>query len=284
LLLDYPSPMPSQTVEIASEFILDAPPGELQDVLADVKALVSEDSPILDGLAPAIEKYNKEQLLAVKLPGGSGKAVISEYNSLGDGRFFDVGSQSSFAFDHATQKASDVRSYSLESQNSHLIQSLLQAVGPHVSEHYPSEPAFGVFPVNNDSAAAILVVGNKYSPGNYWNGRWRSTYIYTPSTKELTGTIAVDVHYYEDGNVRLVTSKTVSESLNGGTAADIVKTIALTERKYQEEMNKAFTTLNEGAFKNLRRQLPITRQKIDWDKIGSYRLGQDIGGGRAEGR
>ncbi len=74
--------------------------------------------------------------------------------------------------------------------------------------------------------------------------------------------------------MRLVTSKTVSESLNGGTAVDIVKTIALTERKYQEEMNKAFTTLNEGAFKNLRRQLPITRQKIDWDKIGSYRLGQ----------
>lgn len=51
------------------------------------------------------------------------------------------------------------------------------------------------------------------------------------------------------------------------------------ENKYQEEINKGFNNLSEGAFKGLRRQLPITRQKIEWDKIAGYRLGQDIGGG-----
>ena len=106
------------------------------------------------------------------------------------------------------------------------------------------------------------------------NGRWRSTYTYTPSNKELTGTIRVDVHYYEDGNVRLLTTKPVQVSLNSGTSAEIVKTIAIHEKKYQEELNRAFGALSEGAFKNLRRQLPISRQKIDWEKIGNYRLGQ----------
>ena len=51
------------------------------------------------------------------------------------------------------------------------------------------------------------------------------------------------------------------------------------EKMYQEELNRGFGSLSEGAFKGLRRQLPITRQKIEWDKIAGYRLGQDIGGG-----
>ena len=63
------------------------------------------------------------------------------------------------------------------------------------------------------------------------------------------------------------------------TAQAVIRDIALAEKKYQEELNRGFTNLSEGAFKGLRRQLPITRQKVEWDKIAGYRLGQDIGGG-----
>ena len=89
----------------------------------------------------------------------------------------------------------------------------------------------------------------------------------------------MDVHYYEDGNVRLLTNKPVAASIPSGTGSGIAKEIGLTEKKYQEELNRGFTNLSEGAFKGLRRQLPVTRQKIEWDKVASYRLGQDIGGG-----
>jgi len=87
------------------------------------------------------------------------------------------------------------------------------------------------------------------------------------------------VHYYEDGNVRMITNKPVSGSVSSGTGAGIAKEVAATEKRYQEELNRGFTSLSEGAFKGLRRQLPVTRQKIEWDKITSYRVGQDIGGG-----
>lgn len=89
------------------------------------------------------------------------------------------------------------------------------------------------------------------------------------------------MHYYEDGNVRLLTNKPVSTSVSSGTGAGIAKEISVGEKKYQEELNRSFTSLSEGAFKALRRQLPVTRQKIEWDKVASYRLGQDIGGGAA---
>jgi capping protein alpha len=68
-------------------------------------------------------------------------------------------------------------------------------------------------------------------------------------------------------------------TIPSGTGAGIVKEISATEKRYQEELNKSFVSLSEGAFKGLRRQLPVTRQKIEWEKVTSYRLGQDIGGG-----
>jgi hypothetical protein len=111
------------------------------------------------------------------------------------------------------------------------------------------------------------------------NGRWRSLYIYSPSSSTLVGSIKVDVHYYEDGNVRLLTNKPLSLSVSSASASTIAREISVTEKKYQEELNRGFGNLGEGAFKGLRRQLPITRQKIEWDKIAGYRLGQDIGGG-----
>lgn len=82
------------------------------------------------------------------------------------------------------------------------------------------------------------------------------------------------MHYYEDGNVRLLTNKDVSLSVGANaTAGEIVRQIATAEKRYQEDLNKAFASLSEGAFKALRRQLPITRQKIEWEKISGYRVG-----------
>jgi len=85
------------------------------------------------------------------------------------------------------------------------------------------------------------------------------------------------VHYYEDGNVRLLTTKDVSVSASSSSsAADIVKQIAAAEKAYQEDLNRAFVQLSEGAFKGLRRQLPITRTKMEWEKVGGYRIGKGL--------
>ncbi|KAK2599332.1 hypothetical protein N8I77_011099 [Diaporthe amygdali] len=249
----------------------------LPDV-ANIKALTISEPSLVKELGPAFQKYNEEQFITAKLPGSSEPVIVSSHNSLGDGRYYDVESSTSFEFDHATQKASGAQSHSLESAHSDLVKSTLKGLGTYVKEHFPNA-AFGVYPIENDSKLAIITVASKYSPNNFWNGRWRSLYIFDPSDNSLEGSIKVDVHYYEDGNVRLVTNKTVTASVSSGTGSGIAKEISTAEKKYQEELNKGFTSLSEGAFKGLRRQLPVTRQKIEWDKVASYRLGQDIGGG-----
>ncbi|KAL8936143.1 MAG: hypothetical protein Q9211_004325, partial [Gyalolechia sp. 1 TL-2023] len=94
-----------------------------------------------------------------------------------------------------------------------------------------------------------------------------------------------------DGNVRLTTRKDIKEvQLDDGSspgtghsalAAEVLRKVEGLERRYQEDLNRGFAALSEGEFKGLRRQLPVTRQKVEWEKVGGYRLGQDIGGGRS---
>jgi hypothetical protein len=176
------------------------------------------------------------------------------------------------------QRASSTQTYTLESRHSDLIRSLLKSLSTYALEHYPAS-SHGVYPYENK--IAIVLVANKYSPSNFWNGRWRSTYLYDPSNSELSGTIHVNVHYYEDGNVALTTSKPISISSAGNSASEIIRKIAAAEKAYQEELNKAFVAMNEQSFKALRRQLPVTRQKVEWEKVGGYRLGSDLRGGAA---
>ncbi|KAL1388678.1 F-actin capping protein alpha subunit-domain-containing protein [Phyllosticta capitalensis] len=265
--------------EALSSFIESAPPGELSNVTAAIKSITGSGD--VSSLGPAYQKYNEEQFTTVKLPGASDPVIVSSFNSLGDSRYYDPSSQTSFAFDHVTQKASDAQSHVLESPHADLVKSLLKSLNTHAAEHYPAA-AVGAYPIESDERIAIVLVSSKYSPNNYWNGRWRSLYIYEPGSGKVTGSIKVDVHYYEDGNVRMLTDKPVTSSIGSGgsSAAEIVKALANVERKYQEDLNRAFGSLSEGAFKSLRRQLPITRQKIEWEKISGYKLGQDIGGGK----
>lgn len=270
----------ASTVELASSFIEGAPPGELGDVVSDIKTLTSDGDDIIPSLAPAFERYNETQLATVKLPGASQEVIVSEFNKLDGNRYFDVESQTSFEVDHVTQEASASQSYVLDSQNADLIKSLLKALAQHALEHYPTS-SYGVYPIENDSAVAILLVANRYSPNNFWNGRFRSLYqVPVGDSTTVTGKIHVDVHYYEDGNVSLNSTKPISVSVPNASAETIISRIAAAERSYQEELNKAFGQMAEGAFKSLRRQLPITRQKVEWEKVGGYRLGQDISGGK----
>ena len=114
----------SSTTEIASSFIQDAPPGELQDVVKDIQSLTADTDPfLLSRLKPAFQKYNEEQLATTELPARTQpvrslffpsvaentltsrvqKVIISKYNRLRDGRYFDSESNTSFDFDHVTQ-------------------------------------------------------------------------------------------------------------------------------------------------------------------------------------
>lgn len=127
----------------------------------------------------------------------------------------------------------------------------------------------------------LYSVGNKYNPSNFWTGRWKSVYTIDYSNNTLEGTIKINCHYYEQGNVQL--STTLSSSLpfpSNTTPNQLIALIKSNEKLVQLKLAEVYNELSDGAFKNLRRALPKTRSKLDWGKIGGYRLGGELGGGK----
>lgn len=52
------------------------------------------------------------------------------------------------------------------------------------------------------------------------------------------------------------------------------------EVQYHVGLEEAYSNLPSAQFKDMRRQLPLTRQPINWAALANYRLGADISGGK----
>ena len=115
---------------IASEFILHAPPGEFKEVLNDIRELLGNDD-ILTGASGAFSQHNKEQMIQVKLEGSELPVLITEHNDLGGGRFSDPRSKQSFKFDHVRKEASDLQPWEPEDS----LEALRSAVEAEVTEY-----------------------------------------------------------------------------------------------------------------------------------------------------
>lgn len=86
------------------------------------------------------------------------------------------------------------------------------------------------------------------------------------------------------GNVQLSTTLKSSTPLAASPPAEAVITaLKASESSLQRQLGETYAALSDTSFRGLRRALPKTRSKVDWDKAASYRLGQQLGGGGAAG-
>jgi capping protein (actin filament) muscle Z-line, alpha len=128
----------------------------------------------------------------------------------------------------------------------------------------------------------VCIASTQLSPKNFWNGRVKSRWVLQlgalpvqpqlPQSTQLAGELQVAVHYFEEGNVQLQTSHSCpSAPLQGGADGDIaawaaacVRQLRVAEAAYFAELESTFEGLATSSFKELRRALPVTRQKYDW--------------------
>lgn len=92
--------------------------------------------------------------------------------------------------------------------------------------------------------------------------------------------LRVQVHYYEDGNVQLQTNKEITDKVSASSPEELAKgAISIMEKaenEYQQAINENYVVMSTTTFKALRRHLPVTQCKMDWDKHLGYKLGEEL--------
>jgi len=140
---------------------------------------------------------------------------------------------------------------------------------------------------SKDSSNSILTVAISsaiFNGTNYYNGRWKSTWTvkFGPGKKaDIEGSVRICVHYYEEGNVQLNTNITKKKQGLAATNPDIlaeavIKYIGEVEAEFQNQLDINYEKMGNTTFKALRRQLPLTGTKVNWSKIGQYKIGSEL--------
>jgi capping protein alpha len=80
-------------------------------------------------------------------------------------------------------------------------------------------------------------------------------------------TIVVQVQLETKHNASITLPASVTASSPGVSSKKILALIADQEGAYQESLGDTYHEMGEKTFKGLRRALPLTRQKLDWDKV-----------------
>jgi len=227
-------------------------------------------------------------MIQVNSPGNKHQVLITKHGEVGDGEYLDPRGNQVVTYDHIRQEVTGHRPIrdELDSDIEPYRAAFDDEVVKYVTEHYP-HGATTVYSKKQGSGNKIIICisASKFNPTNYWNGRWRSTWQVTFGTAgggqaSIDGKLQVNVHYYEDGNVQLNTATDKHLSAPAGdpvaTASTVMKVIIKAEQSFHASLDTSYTTMGDTTFKALRRALPITRTRIDWNKIRTYKLGSEM--------
>lgn len=165
---------------------------------------------------------------------------------------------------------------------------LQSSVAAYVAHQYSAEHSAGSVYAKNGQLT-VCITGEKPNLRNFWSGKWNSTWsvAVAGSTATVTGDIKVHAHYFEDGNLQLQTSKPVAAAqvaVGSGSESEVAEAVVAhiksAESTLQSALGEMYANMNEETLRAMRRTMPVTRTKMEWN-VNAVRMVSQLTTGAA---
>lgn len=262
----YHKPMNKEINEILEQLVESAPAGELEEVYNDLMIMFPNQSGVVN---KTITRLAEKQGIVL-----NGKGIANQENKdSASGKFWDFEQRQTFNTDFKGSKIFDAEASDPDVEYPLFYNTLVEELKTYGDKHFPSQFEYQVVP--KGSLLLVTFIGQKLNKSNFYTGRWTGSYTFN-ANNTTKAEILLDIHYYEEGNVRFDFKEVIEEKCDYSPSA-ILSFIERSENAVLIKVVNQFTLLNQKYFKNLRRLLPVTKSRINWgNAIGNYKLGTDV--------
>jgi capping protein alpha len=245
-------------LRLATSFLANAPEGEFDLVASDLDAVTGNPKLVASARDAAYLQWAHAQAHLVPLDGNN--VIVCDEAKVSEGTYVNPYTQTLFKYDSASKsfKSTKDKAHTSTPQRAQLQQLLTE----YARATYKSTIGVGVY----DTKGGVLIVlrSASLSLKNYRTGNVIARYK-LESNGKLSGSITATQHYFETGNVMCHNGSKLETSVGGGDLQGAVAKIREFENQWVRNYLAAFDWLfNEGMAK-LRRKLPVSGTKINWE-------------------
>lgn len=262
---------------IARHFLLSSPAGEMEEVLTDVRALVADDELLNECITDIFHTYNTEQLVAVAVSSSDKKLVLSKHGEVDQTHFKDPRTAKVVTVDHLKSKVTEEADDEPESEDVQKKRELLQAAIDKYTTDFYEDGSSTVFALSA-TEFIVCISSARFKTNNFWSGRWRSVWhlnFQSEKKVKLSGTMKINIHYYEDGNVQLNASFEHGEVVDAPKEDAVAAALKKAENSFQNKLESVCSSMSSTTFKALRRALPVSRDLFNFGS-GAHKLAGEL--------
>ena len=262
-------------VNVAKYIIKKTPIGHLGKSLDNLKSVVGEQVMDTDEVKKEIHAYGENHLSAVNNDVTNSKVVISPLTKDAEGFYYDQGQKVKFKIGLESGAVEEAQSIEV---NNDLRDAIEQSIKKYLEKCYKMDVTrYNIYYNSGANKIVVLISAHNLNLKSFWSGEWLSTWELDINGKQIKGILKANTYYYEEGNVQFSLDTkfngSASDGDNNTIAESLVEFIKTSENSIQLELEKVYDELSENYIKPLRRKLPVTGTKMNWN-INQLNLAQ----------
>jgi capping protein alpha len=266
---------------------MNAPVGEVDDVVKDVKVLVNKDSEVLtaEKTSEILAAYNTARMTWDTAPDSQEPLIVSAHGQVDSTSFVNPGTGNVIQFDHDTRKFTTLtdQKQTLSENVEGYRSEIARAVRDYLRSSYTDGKAVSTTYGNDDGTITACISCKNVHLGNFWTGSLRSTYSLNVSSEgdvKMNGSVKLESHYFEDGNVQLHSDNKSDFAITVGdaksTARAIASAISEFETSFQNSLEEIYVNMHRTTFKSMRRFYPPSGTFMTWN-LAAHNVARTVG-------